>query len=110
MNIYKILDTNELFRETFRQPKYPPMPEEVLGWNDSLQELFCILSIAHIGVGMTVEEADEKAIQQVKESEWFVRRSTRINGNQSRPSSHGRCSLWGSINRLACLRRNQKEN
>ena len=71
MNIYKILDTNELFRETFRQPQYPPLPDEVLGWNDSQQELFCILCVAHIGEGMTVEDADEMAKRQVKESEDF---------------------------------------
>lgn len=73
MNIYKILDTNEFYTDTFRQPKYPPVPEEVQVWNDGLQELFCILSIAHMGQGMSVEEADAKAIRQVKESERFAR-------------------------------------
>ncbi len=77
MNIYKVLDTNGFYRETFRGPQYPPLPEEVQGWNDSLQELFCILSVAHQGEGMTVEEADEMALRQVKESEWFARWSSR---------------------------------
>ncbi|MGO9570399.1 MAG: hypothetical protein ACLP5H_22940 [Desulfomonilaceae bacterium] len=76
MNIYKILETNAFYRDTFRLPQYPPTPEEVQGWNDGLQELFCILSVAHIGEGMTVEEADEMAIRQVKESERFALWST----------------------------------
>ena len=72
MNIYRELDENEFYQDTFVKPLYPPMPEEVQGWNYSLQELFCILSVAHLSEGMKVEEADEKAIRQVKESEWFA--------------------------------------
>ena len=71
MNIYKVLDTNEFYRDTFQGPQYPPLPEDVQGWNDVLQERFCILSLAHLTEGMTVEVADEMAIRQVKESEDF---------------------------------------
>jgi hypothetical protein len=72
MNIYRELDENEFYQETFVKLQYPPMPEEVQGWNDRLQELFCILSVAHLSEGMKVEEADEKAIRQVKKSKWFA--------------------------------------
>jgi hypothetical protein len=77
MNIYRELDDNEFYQETFVKPQYPPMPEEVQGWNDRLQELFCVLSVAHMGEGMKVEESDEKALKQVKESEWYALRSSR---------------------------------
>ena len=44
----------------------PPIPEEVMTWNDRFIELFCILSIRHLRRGFSPEEADEKAIEQVK--------------------------------------------
>jgi len=72
MNIYRELDENEFYQETFVKPQYPPMPEEVQGWSEFLQELFCTLSVAHRSEGMKVEEADEKAIRQVKGSNWFA--------------------------------------
>ena len=73
MNIYRVLNTNELYRDTFRKSPYPPLPEEVLGWNDRLQELFCVFSMGHQSDGKTVEDADARALEQVKESEEFVR-------------------------------------
>jgi hypothetical protein len=69
MDIYGALDTNQLYRQTFRK-SHPPIPEEVLSWDIGLQELFCALSIAHYWMGR--EEADRLAIEQVKKSEWFV--------------------------------------
>jgi hypothetical protein len=72
MNIYDELDENEFYQETFMKPVYPPMPEEVLGWDIGLQELFCILSLAHHRMGMRMEEADEKALKQVKDSDWYA--------------------------------------
>ncbi len=68
----KLEEHNPSYRITFVTSKYPPLPEEARGWNDSLQELFCILSVAHVGEGMKAEEADEKAIRQVKSSEWYA--------------------------------------
>ena len=56
----------------------PPIPEEVQGWKDDIQELFCILSIAHQDEGMCEEQADSLAIEQVKKSEWFVRWNLRV--------------------------------
>lgn len=73
MNIYRVLDTNELYRQTFWKSPYPPLPEEVQEWNDRLQELFCIFSMRHQSDGMTMEAADARALEQVKESEDFVR-------------------------------------
>jgi hypothetical protein len=66
MNIYKELDENEFYQAIFVKPQYPPLPEEVQGWNDSLQELFCILSMAHHSAGMKWEEGDRLALNQVK--------------------------------------------
>jgi hypothetical protein len=73
----KLEQDNHSYRKTFVTSQCPPLPEEVQGWNDSLQELFCILSVAHQGEGMNVEEADRLALRQVKESEWFARWSPR---------------------------------
>ncbi len=72
MNIYKELDENEFYRETFVKPLYPPMPDEVTSWVIGLQELFCILSLAHHRMGMSTEEADQLALKQVKSSEWYA--------------------------------------
>ncbi len=44
----KLEEHNPSYRITFVSSQYPPLPEEVRGWNDSLQELFCILSVAHL--------------------------------------------------------------
>lgn len=51
----------------------PPLPQEVQAWNDGIQELFCILSVAHQDEGMSIEESDSLALKQVKTSEWFLR-------------------------------------
>ncbi len=67
----KLERDNTSYRNTF--VNYPPMPEEVLSWDIGLQELFCFLSIAYRDAGMSGEEAEEKAVRQVKESEWFLR-------------------------------------
>jgi hypothetical protein len=76
--IFEKLDQDNLsYRMTFATSQYPPLPEEVQGWNDILQELFCILSMAHHSAGMKWEEGDEKAIRQVKASEWFAVWNTR---------------------------------
>jgi hypothetical protein len=50
----------------------PPLPQEVQGWNEGTQELFCILSVAHQDEGMSIEESDILALKQVKTSEWFL--------------------------------------
>ncbi|GEM_PF-1765158 len=49
----------------------PPLPHEVRLWNDRLQEWFCNFSICNLGAGMTVKEADELAIVQVKKDPRF---------------------------------------
>ena len=50
----------------------PPIPEEVTTWNDRFIELFCILSIRHLRRGYSPEEADDKAIEQVKSDPRFI--------------------------------------
>jgi hypothetical protein len=72
----KLEQDNLSYRNTFVTSPFPPLPEEVQGWNDGALELFCILSVAHMGEGMTVEEADQMALRQVKESDRFARWST----------------------------------
>lgn len=44
------------------------MPEEVMGWNDFLQESFCIHTSDYMEEGMGREEADRLAIEDVKNS------------------------------------------
>jgi hypothetical protein len=88
MNIYKELDENEFYRETFMKPLYPPMPEEVLGWDIGLQELFCILSIANQWMG--IEEADQLALKQVKDSDWYALWTDRAKTNDK----HGRTGSY----------------
>ena len=53
----------------------PPIPEEVMGWNDRLIEMFCVLSMKHLCRGFSPAEADEKAIRQVKAETRFNERS-----------------------------------
>jgi DNA primase len=62
-------------------PGVPPLPSEVQAWNDSLQELFCVLSIAHQDEGMGSEKADSLAVEQVKKSESFRLWGKDITGN-----------------------------
>jgi hypothetical protein len=70
-NIYDVLEENESYQETFVKHQTPPLPEAVQGWNDSLLELFCCLSVANQDNGKDLEEADRLAIEAVKRSEWF---------------------------------------
>ncbi len=50
----------------------PPIPDEVKGWSDSAQELFCILSVGNQSAGRSVEEADRLALEGVRKSEGFT--------------------------------------
>ena len=70
-NIYEILEENESYQETFVKYRLPPLPEEVRGWNESLVELFCCLSMSNQDNDMSVEEADRLALRSVKKSAWF---------------------------------------
>ena len=50
----------------------PPIPEEVLDWNDRFIEMFSVLSMKHFCRGDSPEEADERAIRQVKADPGFI--------------------------------------
>ena len=54
-----------------KESEVAPFPPEVQGWNDSLVELFCTLSISNQDNGKDQEGADRFAIEAVKRSEWF---------------------------------------
>ena len=71
-SIYDLLEKNELYQETFVKHQLPPLPEEVQGWNESLVELFCCLSMSNQDNGRSVEDADQQALSEVKRSEWFA--------------------------------------
>ncbi|MGO8880357.1 MAG: hypothetical protein ACLPVO_00465 [Desulfomonilaceae bacterium] len=47
------------------------MPEEVMGWNDILQEAFCIHAVDYREAGLDWEEAERLAIEDVKKSPDF---------------------------------------
>jgi hypothetical protein len=73
INMFKELEKNRMYRETFLKDKKPPIPEEVMSWPDYLQESFCVLAEP------TAEEAalglqphDQAAILEVKKSKAYM--------------------------------------
>jgi hypothetical protein len=71
----KLIDGNAVHSATNGEPSLGEvrvnpggMPEEVMGWNDFLQESFCIHASDYMEEGMGREEADRLAIEDVKNS------------------------------------------
>ncbi len=54
------------------KPNYPPIPEEVMSWNESCQDLFFCLWDLHKQEGISCGEADLRAIESVNKSPRFA--------------------------------------